>query len=113
MADAEEQPAEDAGTRTEVVGTDKLISLLQQRAKVAVDAGSRVETLAVRCASTPSISGPAEASHRNACGWFGKSAMSEQPVSGLSQHAMEGALMIGWVYGGVCRGQKGSGCLWA
>ncbi|KAK9916643.1 hypothetical protein WJX75_005277 [Coccomyxa subellipsoidea] len=44
--DAEEQPAEDAGTRTEVVGTDKLISLLQQRAKVAVDAGSRVETLA-------------------------------------------------------------------
>ena len=42
-----EVPAEDAGTRTEVVGADKLISLLQQRAQAAVDAGSTVETLAV------------------------------------------------------------------
>lgn len=44
-----EIPAEDAGTRTEVVGADKLITLLQQRAQAAVDAGSSVETLAVSC----------------------------------------------------------------
>ncbi|CAL8466799.1 g6335 [Coccomyxa elongata] len=44
--DAVEIPAEDAGTRTEVVGAEKLITLLQQRAQAAVDAGSSVETLA-------------------------------------------------------------------
>ena len=48
VTDVVEPPAEDAGTRTEVVGSDKLINLLQQRAQAAVDAGSRVETLVVR-----------------------------------------------------------------
>jgi len=54
-ADAPEEPAVDAGTRTEVVGAEKLIVLLQQRAQAAVDAGSTVPTLAVRfgpCGST-------------------------------------------------------------
>jgi hypothetical protein len=37
----------DAGTRTEVVSADKLISLLQERAQAAVDAGSSVRTMAV------------------------------------------------------------------
>lgn len=47
-ADAPEEPAADAGTRTEVVGAEKLIALLQQRAQAAVDAGSTAPTLAVR-----------------------------------------------------------------
>ena len=111
MADAEEQPAEDADTRTEVVGTDKLISLLQQRAKVAVDAGSRVETLAVRCASTPSSSGPAEARTHVASS---ESLPCQSSLSADSPNMpWKWPLMIGWVYDGGCRGQKGSGCLWA
>lgn len=41
--------AADAGTRTEVVSASKLISLLQERAQAAVEAGSSVRVLAVRC----------------------------------------------------------------
>ena len=41
--------APDAGERTEVLGTEALIAALQARAQAAVDEGSAVRALVVRC----------------------------------------------------------------
>ncbi len=71
VTDVVEPLAEDAGTRTEVVGSDKLISLLQQRAQAAVDAGSRVETLVVRIPTVSSTAPPDQHLGNLALEWKG------------------------------------------